>query len=139
MVGKESNQEPRWLKKIYTGFERFLTNANDPWLSEADKDPLACESCSCFQSCFGGGPKRPGLDPGGNCITRHINDEVGFLLNTHPLTRCFVAKAHVKRHKICTMEPFKLSTPKKGKRRKVGISPGDLLRTYISLSRRVNE
>ncbi|XP_050730127.1 sodium channel protein 60E-like isoform X4 [Eriocheir sinensis] len=57
-------EKPRWMQQISTGLENFLSNAHDPWLSEADRDPLACDSCcTCFDTSLGWdkkkGPKFP--------------------------------------------------------------------------------
>ncbi|XP_045110283.1 sodium channel protein 60E-like isoform X5 [Portunus trituberculatus] len=59
-----SKEKPRWMQQISTGLENFLSNAHDPWLSEADRDPLACDSCcTCFDNALGWdkkkGPKFP--------------------------------------------------------------------------------
>ena len=43
VAGSGSQERPRWLDKMYNGLESFVTNAHDPWLSEADRDPLACQ------------------------------------------------------------------------------------------------
>lgn len=98
----EMHERPKWLDKMYTGIESFVTNAHDPWLSEADRDPLACqECCTCFSSTPAPAPipvkprKRhanEGPLPGaaiitsqygprtGNCISRHFNNEVLLVL-----------------------------------------------------------
>ncbi|XP_069952199.1 sodium channel protein para-like isoform X2 [Cherax quadricarinatus] len=57
-------ERPRWMQRLATGVENFLSNAHDPWLSEADRDPLACDlCCGCFDTTFGWdkkkGPKFP--------------------------------------------------------------------------------
>ncbi|KAF2368729.1 hypothetical protein FHG87_000527, partial [Trinorchestia longiramus] len=99
-VGNDDTHErPKWLNKMYTGIESFVTNAHDPWLSEADRDPLACqECCTCFATGKVPAPKAisatrksnapNSLEPGaalvtssygtsnGNCISRHFNNEV---------------------------------------------------------------
>lgn len=99
-VGDQDDHErPKWLDKMYTGIESFVTNAHDPWLSEADRDPLACqECCTCFATGTAPAPKavvasrkanvNHGPLPGaaivtsncgprtGNCISRHFNNEV---------------------------------------------------------------
>ncbi|XP_071550553.1 sodium channel protein 1 brain-like isoform X3 [Panulirus ornatus] len=52
-------QRPRWLQRLATGLENFLSNAHDPWLSEADRDPLACDACcGCFDNTFGWDKKK---------------------------------------------------------------------------------
>ncbi|XP_066950871.1 sodium channel protein 1 brain-like isoform X1 [Macrobrachium rosenbergii] len=44
-----AKERPRWMQRVATGLENFISNAHDPWLSEADRDPLACDAgCGCL-------------------------------------------------------------------------------------------
>ncbi|XP_076054052.1 sodium channel protein 1 brain-like isoform X2 [Oratosquilla oratoria] len=58
--GRDPNSKrPTWVRRFFSGLENFINNAHDPWLSEADRDPLACEGCGrWFKKWFHVGGRR---------------------------------------------------------------------------------
>ena len=74
-VAGHGSRTPGWISKVFSGLESFITNAHDPWLSEADRDPLACnDCCNCWDGILGS--SRRGAKGKGNFITKHFNNEV---------------------------------------------------------------
>ncbi|XP_042233156.1 uncharacterized protein LOC121873582 [Homarus americanus] len=87
-------EKPRWMQRLSTGLENFLSNAHDPWLSEADRDPLACDSCcSCFDTTFGWNKKRgPKFPLHQKNEFQLLADEPDDILSGFDKTFCVVSK-----------------------------------------------